>query len=378
MERGKAHGALALRPKADISSNAHSMPQEESTKPFHDCTTTFAIDISGSTRGPVLSAERRVISTISSHLSAPAHGRVRLIPWNSTVHPALPLPSISNLSSGGGTSPSNLCTSSYSTSLLHQSSLWFLLTDGLISADEVHKFAKGVATAQLHGTPCINIIFGHRPTRPIDVNVSVGFSLFAVVPHCLLLFHDIDSDTMYVIRARGCFEPLNELSESDFDTSNKNWTTITRMSYLKLANLPIPPPLALGPTQIALSNDRVVDMDNLLSDRYPRRNSREIISNDQDREAVLATAASRGERKRADRWLSNSSTGPADLLNASIEHGLTQTNNSDEMNYGTADTLPRPSNSEINIMPFAMARKRARRARTIKATVVEEKEEGDG
>ena len=183
---------------------------------------------------------------------------------------------------------------------------------------------------------------------------------------------------MYVIRARGCFEPLNELSESDFDTSNKNWTTITRMSYLKLANLPIPPPLALGPTQIALSNDRVVDMDNLLSDRYPRRNSREIISNDQDREAVLATAASRGERKRADRWLSNSSTGPADLLNASIEHGLTQTNNSDEMNYGTADTLPRPSNSEINIMPFAMARKRARRARTIKATVVEEKEEGDG
>ncbi|KAG6994093.1 hypothetical protein G7Y79_00047g083190 [Physcia stellaris] len=355
MERSKAHGALALRPKADFSTNAHFMPQEESTKPFHDCTTTFAIDISGSTRGPVLSAERRVISTISSHLSAPAHGRVRLIPWNSTVHPALLLPSISNLSSGGGTTPSNLCTSSYSTSLLRQSSLWFLLTDGLISADEVHKFANGVATAQLHGTPCINIIFGHRPSRPMDINVSVGFSLFAVVPHCLLLFHDIDSDTMYVIRARGCFEPLNELSESDFDTSNINWTTIARMSYLKLANLPIPPPLALGPAQIALSNDRVVDMDNLLSDRYPRRNSREIIS-------TIKTARR---------------TGPSDLVNASIEHGLTQTNNSDEMNYGTADTLPRPSNSGINIVPFAMARKRAKGAQTIEATVVEEKEEGE-
>lgn len=185
---------------------------------------------------------------------------------------------------------------------------------------------------------------------------------------------------MYVIRARGCFEPLNYPSEPDFATpmnTDMNWTTTPRMSYLKLANLPIPPPLALGPTHIALSNDRVVNMDNLLSDRFPRRNSPAIISNDQDREAVLATFSSRGKRRRADRWLRNSSTGPADLLNTSIEHGLRQTNESDEMNYGTANALPRSSKAGINSVPFSIAGKRVGRAPTMEATVVEEEEEGE-
>ena len=78
-----------------------------------------------------------------------------------------------------GTRPSKLYYSGKFVSMLEDSSLWNLMTDGKIDDKEVHGSQKKILAIGLHGSTCIFIIFASRPAKPSQVNISVGFSVYA-------------------------------------------------------------------------------------------------------------------------------------------------------------------------------------------------------
>lgn len=384
------------RHRTEASQQDHKSPN----KLFKDCTITFAADVSGSTRNRVLDTEKHTILRIGSELNQPAKTEAQVVPWSTEVGRAVPLSGVTTLKSQALTNPSKLCSSRNSIESLQKSSLWCLMTDGFVDEDEVQRFANAVPDIQLHGTPCILIIFGWRPAKPLDVNISVGYPLLAVAPHSLVLFHDIVTDEVWPLAAKGCFEALlpsvysdddaaadsDELAEIktedevDTDTnsnpnfglegqdtrgvhgaakitvecksspkpamktlSNDNkavkssrsikmesipygfasrdgpsstasvsggvqWSNLQRIEYSDLATLRIPAPLPLSVDHVALSGNRSINIMDVLNNNVSRNQSFSILSNDFDRDTLLATASSRGMGAQANEWLRRSST----------------------------------------------------------------------
>jgi hypothetical protein len=77
-----------------------------------------------------------------------------------------------------------LANDSYRSPLL-ASSLWILLTDGLIQKDNRAKFALDLAMHGVAGISCVVVIFGDPSVGPGNCDLSVGIGVFAVVPNCL-------------------------------------------------------------------------------------------------------------------------------------------------------------------------------------------------
>lgn len=307
-------------------------------QPFSECTITLAVDISGSTAGPTLLVEKKAILSICSELTGPARKAAKVVGWDHSVRPTMEVGSVQTLNSGGGTTPSNICFTQSSISALRESSLWFLMTDGEVASREVHKFANAVPNIQLHGTACVIIIFGQRPPMPKDVNISVGYCVFAVAPHCLLLFHDTTTDEVYTLRAKGCFESLLPMEE-DPDTNVKaeikeennedaktkikikledqemadaeedtKWAEVTRIKYHDLATLRIPNPIPLSTDHIALSNGTTVSFNDVMNNRLPPHAYAQLFANERDMATIVTTAGSRGQSQQADMWLTSNTT----------------------------------------------------------------------
>ena len=407
-----APNAGSSRPPAKKQRLEPVQEDEKNTgKPFKDCTITFAVDVSGSTFGSVLDAEQQAILKISSHLKRPAMSAAKVVPWSTEVRPAVPLSGVPTLSSQGGTYPSDLCSSRHSITTLRQSSLWFLMTDGLVQEWEINKFANAVPKIQLHGTACVFIIFGRRPDSPKDANISVGFSVFAVVPHSVILFHDIITDDVWVLAAKGCFEALlpsddeddldkmnvklekekdtksgvgiksENTQENGFDgqsktdkntflkrkkevksegSSNANplsiispepadnttrpqptqWSDYPQISYADLTALHIPAPMPLSVDHIALSSGHSVSISDVLNNTVPRHQSFAILSNDSDRDTLLATASSRGLSARAHGWLRAQDTVDAPAqVRRSVGLGRQTLRSSEQSRHSSVDGL---------------------------------------
>ena len=381
--------------------------EKASVTPFNGCTITLAVDVSGSTAGRTLAVERSAILNICSELTEPARKDAQVVAWDNSVRPTLDLGSVHTLYSGGGTAPSSICSTQSSITALRKSSLWFLMTDGEVTSYEVHKFANAVPNIQLHGTACVIIIFGKRPPMPKDVNISVGYCVFAVAPHCLLLFHDTTTDELYALRAKGCFEALLPLEE-DPDTPIKTeikaenhrdekpamnnkweerelvnrdedtkWAEVTRIKYHDLTALRIPNPIPLSTDHIVLSNGTTVSYNDVMNNRLPQPVSAQLFASERDMATIVTTAGSRGHSQRADRWLaSNSTTAGADeyhsermdrshrILTASTSGGHStldglggssrrSTRPDDESHrFGSADTLVAPERRDPRTWPW--------------------------
>ena len=309
--------------------------QKDTSRPFKDCTITLAVDCSGSTAGHVLQVEKKAISMICSTLTEAAKRDADIVPWNHVVYSAVKLARLTYLESSGGTQPSNLCSSTSSVAALKKSSLWFLMTDGEVSEGEIHQFANAVPRIQLHGTACVIIIFGRRPKMPKNVNVSVGFAVYAVAPHCLVLFHDTATDDLYALRAKGCFESLLPIDEDPgatatvevkkevegMDANNRtaqedlqmtvedadtDWAKVPLITYRDLTTLRIPAPVPLSTDHVVLSDGSIYRMDDILSNRLPSPVTARLFNNERDLTSVLTTAGSRGHGHRADEWLTTS------------------------------------------------------------------------
>ena len=337
-------------PPAKIKKENEAVVVDEkaSVTPFNECTITLAVDISGSTAGRTLAVEKSAILNICSELTEPARKDAQIVAWDNSVRPTMDVRSIHTLYSGGGTTPSSICSTRSSIAALRKSSLWFLMTDGEVTSYEVHKFANAVPNIQLHGTACVIIIFGKRPPMPKDVNISVGYCVFAVAPHCLLLFHDTITDEVFALRAKGCFETLLPLEEepdtpikSELKAENNQdewkpamkrqwaenepvnteedtkWAEVTRIKYHDLATIRIPNPVPLSTDHIVLSNGTTVSYDDVMNNRLPQPVSAQLFASDRDMATIVTTAGSRGHSQRADRWLtSNSTTAGADEYHA--------------------------------------------------------------
>ncbi|KAL8671288.1 MAG: hypothetical protein Q9168_004209 [Polycauliona sp. 1 TL-2023] len=273
--------------------------------PFKYVTATFAIDVSSSTSlDDILVQEKNAILDLSAHLSSDAKARARVLPWDEKANPPIKTTDTDGLRPGWGTNPTVLVSDKDHQAFLRHCSLWFLLTDGAISVQEVREFAEGVGKQGLHGTACVIIIFGIRPPRPSRCKISVGQAVFAVAPDCAFLFHDVNTEEVYILQCKGCFRALlpPERAEIVID-QDVAWKDIPRTSYESLANIAVPRPREVKDNAIILESGQVVDLDGLYNDSLSPAMVAEVLDSDDNLKSVLLAAQNRGKSKEIEDWI---------------------------------------------------------------------------
>ncbi len=108
----------------------------------------------------------------------------------------------------GGTSPVAILEQPLAEDQIKGSDLWFLLTDGQIMARDVSELTQMADVLDVIQVPVVLIIVGARSAAPDQANLSVGISFFANAREALILFKDYISGRLFVIDAKGAFEPL--------------------------------------------------------------------------------------------------------------------------------------------------------------------------
>ena len=273
--------------------------------PFSESGASIAVDISGSTQGKVLSEEISAVRTICDQFSDEAKLRTHILPWNHKSHPVISPSEIYTLSSGGGTDPTVLSTNPNFRHTLLRSPFWFLFTDGLIEHGLIQDFALGIENEGLHGTACVIVLFGRMPARPVECNISVGLSVFAAAPDCLFLFHDVSTGRLRILQCKGCFNIFIP-RECDNPILNEDtpWGHLPQMSYHDLARFYVPVPRKLEQGSLGLQDGRVVNLEDLYSNRLDATEVNDILNNDDNLKSVLLSAATRGQSDRVGKWVS--------------------------------------------------------------------------
>ncbi|ETS77052.1 hypothetical protein PFICI_10926 [Pestalotiopsis fici W106-1] len=230
---------------------------EGELRAVNQVTVAFAIDISGSTAGSIIRQEKDAIMSVTSTFdSTSLRHQCTVLPWSHKSHSPLKIDEIEEINSGGGTDPSVLLENPVFRSQLQRSNLWFLLTDGEIYKPVITKFANAIPEARIHGTACVIILFGYSRSSPLECNVSVGMSVFAVAPHCIFLFHDVRSAKVYILQAKGCFSSLLPETErfTSFGTETR-WDELACITYKSLAQVRI---ASLSPISLLASKRRAL------------------------------------------------------------------------------------------------------------------------
>lgn len=268
---------------------------------------TFAVDVSGSTSGPVLAREQAVISKIcqlqnGTRLSAES----TILPWSHKARSPRAAANVDQLTASGGTDPSVLVNDPESCHVLRNSNVWFLLTDGEIDQPLIRKFANAIPQAGLHGTACVIILFGYARASPFSCNISVGLSVFSVAPHCIFLFHDMKSDILFVLQGKGCFVELLP-KEKQFISFGKwtTWDDLVQIRYEDLARVKVPAPASLSQNVVLLPDDREFDMECIYNDTVSEADTLDIISDYQAFDVILGAARTRGREDDVTRWAQN-------------------------------------------------------------------------
>jgi hypothetical protein len=271
---------------------------------YGDAKVSFAVDVSGSTAGSILRAESNFVQQCATLLSEGAKERALILPWNDNAQTPRSLHRLSTLTAGGYTIPGAIILDQVCQAALKTSSLWFLLTDGLI--DEVHRlrFAELIAKQGLHGTSCITAIFGSAgPRGPSSCNISVGISVFAVVPNCLFLFNDVPSGQIYILQCKGIFNSLLHGQANPTIDDDTPWSILPRLSVAQLGMLVIPPPTKLSSDEIALQDDLVINFQALWANKLSKDQVSRILDNDDSLKSVMQTAQTRGQSHMFQSWV---------------------------------------------------------------------------
>ena len=251
--------------------------------PFDNATVAFAVDVSGSTAGLTLSAEQHFVRSVASLLSPKSQLMAKILPWNNIAQSVRGLSQLDTLYSGGYTIPGAIIVDTACRTALEQTSLWFLLTDGMVDEQHRKRFAELTAESGLHGTACVTVIFGNpRRGQPGSCNISVGVSVYAVVPNCLFLFYDIVTHKIMVMQSKGIFKSLLDNAENPVIDDNTTWESFPRISIEEFKTLVIPPPRKLCADEIALQDDLIVKFDELWSNRLSQEQVSKILSNDEE------------------------------------------------------------------------------------------------
>lgn len=167
----------------------------------------FAVDDSGSTAGGILRRERAFVDAFQASYRNPAD---TISLWGSNCDiPTSNFNAIAWLSRHGGTQPSSILNRQASLDAIKESDVWFLLTDGEIWGDDVHRLADLALDAGVLNVPLVFLITGFRGLQPGSANISVGISFFASAQDTLILFKDSETGMIYVIAGKGCFASLD-------------------------------------------------------------------------------------------------------------------------------------------------------------------------
>ena len=286
---------------------------------FSDSTISFAIDTSGSTLGGTLAREQQAILDISATLSNTAKDAARVLPWSSHADQVMTLSGLPQLTSYGGTDPGALLYADSCLAALQNSSLWFLITDGEIPEFSLHRFASGLSSSRLHGTACVIIVFGTPRGRPSDCNISVGVSVFAVVPDCLFLFMDTHSDRCYLLQCKGTFTEIlekNNHQQPELD-DNTRWDDLPRISLDDLGCVRVPKHRDLKADEIYLNANLVINLVDLFAGRITDKEVIDaILDSPEHIRTVTMTAQTRGLEKQLREWVIKQELDPSDLLSA--------------------------------------------------------------
>jgi hypothetical protein len=255
---------------------------------------TFAVDRSGSTHGRPLQCELRFIRRISQLFSAESQSSATVVPWDHQVERVVSLQNLDSITSRGGTQPSSILMNPVAAAAVSNSSLWFLMTDGLVSDKDQESFANLVPRTGIHGIACIPVIFG-TTSRPVAYcNISVGVSLFSVCPNALFLYFNTVTEEIIVMQTKGVFNSLLNGAENPVISNATSWTSFPRLNLASLSDVIIPTPKKLSADQVALQGSLVVNFDDLWTNRLSKSQVDQIFSNADNLNTITMAAQSRG------------------------------------------------------------------------------------
>ncbi|KAH7305321.1 hypothetical protein B0I35DRAFT_484071 [Stachybotrys elegans] len=274
----------------------------EAHQPFRDATISFAVDISGSTYGPTLGAEQSFIHSVTNLLSSRSRFDSKILPWDDRAHSILSLGQVDHLEDRGGTDPCAILASDRYRSTILQSSLWFLMTDGLISSGIRAKFAEDVAAHGVHGVSCVVVIFGNPVAGPASCDISVGIGVFAAVANCAFLFCDETNGDLRVLQTKGTFNVLLKgMAHPVFD-SDTQWNSLPQISVADFAAVQLPESKNLKADQIALQGSLVISMEDLFANRLSPEQVANIFESEDNLATVMMTSSARSQQARFQSW----------------------------------------------------------------------------
>ncbi|RYP74482.1 hypothetical protein DL771_002956 [Monosporascus sp. 5C6A] len=272
----------------------------------------IALDKSGSTYGRTLEVEVQVVQQLCKLRLPNNKNPIHLLPWCGEALDPIQLPdntqAMMKLTGEGSTDPSVLYTSDNCLKTLEASGVWFLLTDGEIYDSLVENFAVKIVQVGHHSKPCVIIVFGDTSRgRPAACNISVGIAVYAAVPDCLFLFHDIPTGIVRAMQAKGKFKELlpavgNERVQPVV-TKYTAWAELPRISYERLAEICLGEAVKLQRDELQLQGGAVIKLDDLLAGKTDPQTVEQIIKNDDDLKSIVLASMTRGTGKDVEAWL---------------------------------------------------------------------------
>ncbi|KAK4231778.1 hypothetical protein QBC38DRAFT_465542 [Podospora fimiseda] len=295
---------MSIKTESQDSKSFISVTSPEHIR-FRDAAISFAADISGSTHGPTLTAEKEFVRRISNLLSPAAQFQARVLPWDNSAHPIHSLTQVDLLRARSGTNPCVILASHAHKTALKESSLWFLMTDGLIDSQVRKKFASDVAVHGVHGISCVVVIFGNPAKGRASCDISVGIGVFAVVPNCAFLFCNEITWDLRVMQTKGTFNVLLKGNpHPTFDASTR-WDTLPQVSVEDFSDILIPKPLQnLGANEMALQGSLVINMNDFFANRLAPEQVAQIFENPSNLDSLRMTSHSRGQSDQFRHWTS--------------------------------------------------------------------------
>jgi hypothetical protein len=285
-----------------MTDQARSRVQVE--HPFRDAAVAFAVDVSGSTSGRPLAAEKRFVRQVASLLTPRAQIEAAIIPWDDQAKKVRTLAKLDTLISEGLTTPAAIIRDTQARIVLKTSSVWFLCTDGLIPDHDREDFAKELAAQGVHGLTCVTVIFGRTYNcLPGGCNVSVGVSVYAAVPDCLFLYCDCSTGKTYIFSAKGIFKSLLGSANGPIINEATTWDDLPNLQMEKLSLLTLPAAKELSKDEIALQGDKIVKLEDLWSNKLSPEEVSNILSNDENLSSIVMTAQSRNQTERFQNWI---------------------------------------------------------------------------
>lgn len=271
---------------------------------FEHAIISFAVDVSTSTRGQIIQAEQKLVLELSTILSENSHAAARILPWCGRAGTVTGLDQLGTLQTEFGTVPSAILDSSAPRTALENSTLWFLITDGQIQKQERERFARLIARHQLHGTACVTVIAGHTSrATPSQYDISVGVSVFAVVPDSLFLFCDVKTGELLVLQSKGVFKSLLRGASNPLIDDTTSWSSFPRMHVHHFRGITIPAPRRLSMDEIALQDGFVIKFQDLWSNHLSQEVVTKILSDDDNIGSLVMTAQTRDDTARFQNWL---------------------------------------------------------------------------